>query len=87
MPEKKEYGGWQAVATALCAAGFETNRQMVYGWWRRRDKIGFPAGIVASVPRTRGNGSRRAVMLPIDDVVEWRKTYVPNPGGRPRKER
>lgn len=86
--ERPRFGGWQTVATALCEAGFEgTSRQMVYQWWLRRDKIGFPEGEALEVPRRRGNGVRRRVFLPVDEVIEWRKTYVPDPGGRPRKER
>lgn len=86
MSEK--YGGWQTVATALCEAGFEnTSRQMVYGWWQRRDKIGFPEGrVIESAPRG-GGFARQRVLLPVDKVIEWRKTYVPDPGGRPRKDR
>jgi hypothetical protein len=76
------WGGWQETANALHEAGFPTSRQMVYGWWRRRAKIGFPGGRVLDVPLSRG-GTRRRVQLPIDEVIEWRKRYVPDRGGRP----
>jgi hypothetical protein len=81
------YGGWQLTATALTDAGFgDVSRQMVYGWWLRRDKINFPDGVTVRTLNRRGE-SRERVMLPVDEVIEWRRTYVPDPGGRPRKER
>lgn len=75
--KRPEFGGWQAVAEALTAAGYgDVSRQAVYGWWRRRDKTGFPEVV-------RVDGRRK---LRLAEVMEWRRAYVPNKGGRPRKQ-
>lgn len=71
------YGGWQQVANHLTEAGYPTTRQRVYGWWKNRMHNGFPEGI-----RISGR-----LKLPVAEVIEWRTRYVPNRGGRPRKER
>lgn len=40
-----DVGGHQAVATALSYhAGWEISRQLVYRWWKRRERNGFPEG-------------------------------------------
>lgn len=81
MTEKtveREIGGWQNVADALTKAGFgNVTRQAVYAWWKRRNKTGFPAGELVK-------GRRK---FDIAEAISWRANYVPNKGGRPRKQK
>lgn len=74
---KQETGGWQTVADALTKAGYGTvTRQAVYAWWKRRNKTGFQTGELV-------NGRRK---FDVTAALAWRSKYVPNRGGRPRKQ-
>jgi len=75
---EREVGGWQSVADALTKAGYgNVTRQAVYAWWKRRNKTNFPEGELV-------NGKRK---FRIAAAVNWRSSYVPNKGGRPKKSK
>lgn len=69
--------GFQGVAEALSTEARPVSRQQVYVWWVRRARNGFPDRANEGVGRPR---------FDLDAVRDWYAGYVPDRGGRPRKE-
>lgn len=70
------HAGFQGVAEALSTEARHVSRQQVYVWWTRRERNGFPDRInEAGTPR-----------FDLAAVREWYANYVPDRGGRPRKD-
>ena len=81
--KKTELAGWTAVASSLKVAGYgDVSRQAVYGWWRRRDNTGFPEGTHVTEGKKTSRGTLK---FKLSEVLDWRRDYVPNKGGRPKK--
>lgn len=82
---EQRLGGFSDIARDL-GLSYPTNadndkrypaRQVVYMWWIRRDRNGFP-----NVVRTGDNGRK---LFDLDAVRTWYAGYVPSSGGRPPK--
>lgn len=53
------------------------SRQQIWAWYSRRDRNGFPAEL---------REDARGLLFDLDEVIRWHEGYVPQTGGRPRKE-
>lgn len=72
----EQHGGFSAVARAVSEETGDTcTRQQIFTWWLRRRRNGFPDRVRV--------GDRD--LFDIDDVIAWRRSYVPSRGGRPRR--
>lgn len=75
------YGGFADAALHLTLASRRmVSRQLVYRWWTKREKNGFPDAVNVALP-----GGTTAEMFDLIQVAAWYDTYVPAKGGRPRK--
>lgn len=75
-PRTEQHLGFQGVADALSTESRPISRQQVYVWWTRRARNGFP---------DRHTIDGHDVFLR-SEILAWWGQYVPNRGGRPRKE-
>lgn len=54
------------------------SRQCVHSWYKRRSNTGFPE----AAAEYRRDATRTAQLFLLSDVHKWKRTYVPNLGGR-----
>lgn len=62
------------------AAELEVDRRQVWTWFHRRERNGFPDPV-----RKALRYGKEVDVWYLHEVVEWRRTYRPHPGGRPKK--
>lgn len=81
MADEPRYAGFEAVAKELTVkADQRISRQLVYTWWRRRSRNGFPDRKRVTLP-----DGRVKYWLDVDEVLKWHASYTPSKGGRHRK--
>lgn len=66
---------------AQLAEELHVDRRQVYSWYSRRARNGFPEPVAR---RALGIGGRTRLMWDLADVKEWRESYTPSKGGRPK---
>lgn len=71
----------ELITMAEAARLLETTRQQVASWFRRRSNNGFPEPVTSEVLNDYKYVAR--YWRP-SELVEWRKGYVPDKGGRPK---